>query len=382
MADLERPLAALVDPPLASPPPLAEIEDRARRHRARRRIGSGAGAALAVVALIAGVITLTPADESTVHTAANGSSDGGNVAGPALGQRQPFPESATVHEFDANGVHWRVLAMRQLSGGICLGLARGVGTGTTTVSPPCWTQDDRPIQAAAMTTGDLSYVFGIAAKSVTEVAIKEPAARAEIFGQAAGYPVNFFGSVIPSGTSEVDLRALFGNHAPFLLSVTVHGRIDTFNGQVAAPAVPTTTVVPGQIPPAAPATTAPPTTVAQSQNATLPTVISPPTTAPPLLGIPKLVSVTLGASNLTKITFESAVASGSQALAVRFWSGVEPCTVLGKVDVVESADKVTVTLWTGTTNALILCTALAQYFETIVPLSAPLGARVVVDGAA
>ena len=372
MADWERPLSALVDPPLASPPPLGDIEDRARRHRYRRRVGTGAGAGLSVVALVAAVIAWNPAGEQTVQTAATGGAAMTRTA-------QPFPESATVLEFDANGARWKVVAVRQVSGGVCLGL---LPDGENAAAPQCWTPDDRPVQAAAAANADLSYVFGIAAKSVTDVSVTAPAAaKAQLFGQAAGFPVNFFGYVVPSGVNHIDLQASLGNGQPFLLGVTVHGRISVVNGQDSpALGAPTTTVVrnqePGSIPPVTPVTTvAPPATMT-------PPATSPPTTVPPLLGIPKLITITTGASNLNKIRFESAVASGSQGLAVRFWAGVEPCTVLGKVDVVESADKVTVTLWTGTTNSLILCTALAQYFETIVPLSAPLGARVVIDGAA
>ena len=68
---------------------------------------------------------------------------------------------------------------------------------------------------------------------------------------------------------------------------------------------------------------------------------------------------------------------------MRFWSGVEPCYVLGRVDVAEAADKVTITLWTGLGPgaAGMACIQMAGYYEVIVQLQAPLGGRTVVDGA-
>jgi hypothetical protein len=95
------------------------------------------------------------------------------------------------------------------------------------------------------------------------------------------------------------------------------------------------------------------------------------------------VEVVPGATNLHTHAFELAAASGPQSLLVRFWDGIEPCSVLGRVDLVEAADKVTVTLWTGVGPgaANLSCVAIAQQKETLVALAAPLGARSVVDGA-
>ncbi|HEX6595368.1 MAG TPA: hypothetical protein VF045_00430, partial [Acidimicrobiales bacterium] len=116
------------------------------------------------------------------------------------------------------------------------------------------------------------------------------------------------------------------------------------------------------------------------------TVVPTPTTipGPPPGGNPQRVSVTPGATALQKHVFESAFASGASSVAVRWWDGVEPCTVLGRVDVAESADRVTITLWTGIGPGAesTSCIALAVYKEVVVPLSAPLGSRTIVDGAA
>ena len=63
---------------------------------------------------------------------------------------------------------------------------------------------------------------------------------------------------------------------------------------------------------------------------------------------------------------------------------MEPCYVLGRVDVAETAEKVTITLWTGQGpgTAGMACIQMAAYYEVIVQLQAPLGTRPVIDGAA
>ena len=117
------------------------------------------------------------------------------------------------------------------------------------------------------------------------------------------------------------------------------------------------------------------------------TVVPPPapsTTIAPGAGQPTRVDPVPGATDLHKQAFQSAVPAGAQSLAVRFWNGVEPCYVLGRVDVTETAEKVTITLWTGTGpgSAGMACIQMAGYYEVIVQLQAPLGGRTVVDGAA
>lgn len=81
--------------------------------------------------------------------------------------------------------------------------------------------------------------------------------------------------------------------------------------------------------------------------------------------------------------FESAVPVGERQVALRFYSGVAPCDVLGRVDVVEAADRVTITLFSGHDPSAgdRACIELAVSNEVLVDLAAPLGGRRIVDGA-
>jgi hypothetical protein len=68
---------------------------------------------------------------------------------------------------------------------------------------------------------------------------------------------------------------------------------------------------------------------------------------------------------------------------ITFWSGVEPCAVLERVDVDERDDAVVVTLFEGRDpgSARVPCPDLAVQKQVSVELSEPLGARQVLDGA-
>ena len=69
---------------------------------------------------------------------------------------------------------------------------------------------------------------------------------------------------------------------------------------------------------------------------------------------------------------------------MRFWGGVEPCFVLDRVEVEETADTVTVTLRAGSDPARpgVACIEIALWMSVEVRLAAPLGGRVIRDGAA
>lgn len=75
--------------------------------------------------------------------------------------------------------------------------------------------------------------------------------------------------------------------------------------------------------------------------------------------------------------------SGGTTLRVIFWSGVEPCSVLDSVEVEESDEEVTITLYEGhDPNATdVACIEIAMKKAVDVELSRPLGDRAVVDGA-
>ncbi|GAA0852203.1 hypothetical protein ACFQVD_28990 [Streptosporangium amethystogenes subsp. fukuiense] len=72
-----------------------------------------------------------------------------------------------------------------------------------------------------------------------------------------------------------------------------------------------------------------------------------------------------------------------RSLRITWWSGVEPCNVLDRVTVRETAKRVTVTLWEGPSSKAqnVACIEIAIQKVTTVKLKKPLGARKVVDGA-
>lgn len=67
-------------------------------------------------------------------------------------------------------------------------------------------------------------------------------------------------------------------------------------------------------------------------------------------------------------------------LRIHYTTGVEPCYVLDHVDVVESEESVTVTLFEGSGEGDVACIEIARFVYTDVDLSAPLADRSVVDG--
>ncbi|GGO13810.1 hypothetical protein GCM10010116_27870 [Microbispora rosea subsp. aerata] len=88
--------------------------------------------------------------------------------------------------------------------------------------------------------------------------------------------------------------------------------------------------------------------------------------------------------NPRPVPWESATPAGDgRTLDIVWWSGVEPCNVLDRVDVTETAREVTVTLYEGQDRRSpdAVCIAIAIQKTTKVRLKAPLGERKVVDGA-
>ncbi|MBG0827308.1 hypothetical protein HS041_05975 [Planomonospora sp. ID67723] len=99
---------------------------------------------------------------------------------------------------------------------------------------------------------------------------------------------------------------------------------------------------------------------------------------------PKPTKPTGDADNPRKIRWLTAKPSKDRrSLRVVWWSGVEPCHVLDRVAVKETARKVTVTLWEGPSSKVqnVACIEIAIQKVTTVKLKKPLGARKVVDGA-
>ena len=115
-----------------------------------------------------------------------------------------------------------------------------------------------------------------------------------------------------------------------------------------------------------------------------PVGVDVPPADPPTEPRPTRVEVVAGAVDLRPQPFESAAPVGERQLAVRFWGGVAPCSVVGRVDVHETPERITVTVQGGRapTPEPVVCMELAVFQELIVDLAAPVGDRTIVDGAA
>jgi hypothetical protein len=375
MADPHAKLSVLVDPPLAEPPPVAELHRRAKALR-RRTVAARGGLVAAVAAVVvAAGIALVPGDAPrTLQTAAPPSSAGTAVA-PAA---EPGMAAVALKSFQADGQEWTMLAIRTADPAICFTLRQAAGPDVTL---GCLTPDGRALQAAAADLRSVSFVYGIVAPDVTEVTLSADgnAATLDVLGAGAGFPVRFVGTVVAPSVKAVELTASRnGREEQVPVPLPDHRRVAAVNGTEVPPAPPSATAT--TLRPAAPSTTLAPDTPVS-------TVVPPPapsTTVAPGPGQPQRVEPVPGATDLRKQAFQSTAPAGAQSLAVRFWNGVEPCYVLGRVDVTETAEKVTVTLWTGTGPgaAGMACIQMAGYYEVIVQLQAPLGVRAVVDGAA
>jgi hypothetical protein len=97
------------------------------------------------------------------------------------------------------------------------------------------------------------------------------------------------------------------------------------------------------------------------------------------------VEPTPGMSDLYPRAFDKAVvADDGRTLTILFWSGVEPCYVLDRVDVDYDADAITVTLFEGHDASAgdVACIEIALIKKIVVQLDEPVGDRRIVDGAA
>ncbi|MDH2426767.1 hypothetical protein [Sphaerisporangium sp. TRM90804] len=115
------------------------------------------------------------------------------------------------------------------------------------------------------------------------------------------------------------------------------------------------------------------------------TQISPPADgAPPEAApVPSPVRPKPGMRAVRKVEWDKVEPSpDGRTLTVVWSSGVEPCFVLDRVEVAETAREVTVTLYEGREGpADTACIAISFQKSTTVKLKAPLGDREVVDGA-
>ncbi|WP_084955977.1 hypothetical protein [Thermoactinospora rubra] len=115
-----------------------------------------------------------------------------------------------------------------------------------------------------------------------------------------------------------------------------------------------------------------------------PVSVSPAASAQTPAPTPKPVKPVGDAVDTRKVPFTSAKpVSRGKAVKLVWWSGVEPCTVLDRVKVKETAKRVTITLYEGTAPKArdMSCIMLAIEKTYTVKLKKPLGKRKIVDGA-
>ncbi|WP_228010985.1 hypothetical protein [Nonomuraea phyllanthi] len=117
-----------------------------------------------------------------------------------------------------------------------------------------------------------------------------------------------------------------------------------------------------------------------------PPAVTDPVTTTPSTGpakSPKPVKPTGDAVNVRKVRWTKAKpVSKGRKVQLTWWSGVAPCTVLDRVKVVETAKKVTITLYEGASPKAkdMACIMIAIEKTTTVTLKKPLGKRKIVDG--
>jgi len=357
------------------PPPRAELERRLQQRRGRRRAITGLGGVAAAVAVVAGAVALTGGTpgETTVRMAApTGTRGDASVSSPAAA---PPGGPIVVDVFTVAERRWELLAVSPAPATVCLFLRT---TGREEQRAGCWDEPVRAAEGVAVDVDSFTYVTGVLSKDVISIAFRPDEVQSRIHD--VGLPVNLFGApvrpAVDALTALVTLRN--GTQHDVAFTLPAHGRVASVDGE---PVRPATTA------PTRPTTTAAATTPLPTRPPTRPPTgpadPAPTTTVPPSTGRPQRVEVVPGATNLRKQVFESAVPFGAQSVLVTFWDGIEPCSVLGRVDVAEGGPAVTITIWTGSGPGAEnqACIAIAQQKETVVALGAPLGDRVVPDGA-
>lgn len=192
-----------------------------------------------------------------------------------------------------------------------------------------------------------------------------PDRRRRIAPWAAGV---LLGAMVTAACGSGDPPALVGSDSPTTTSATP-------STQRLLPSVPA-----DSSPTTGPAAAGPTST---TRSGVIP-VATPPGLPGPASGATR-VQVVPEAVDLRARPFESAEAIADRTVAVRFYSGVAPCEVVGRADVSETADAVTITLYGGRDPRPgddVACIMIAVYNELLVPLSNPLAGRPIVDGAA
>lgn len=112
--------------------------------------------------------------------------------------------------------------------------------------------------------------------------------------------------------------------------------------------------------------------------------LSPSPDAPPS-GQPEARPVTArpGMQDVRPVTWRRAEVTGERTVRIFYESGVEPCSVLDRVEVQERLNQIVVTLYEGSDPASKnqICIMIAQSKAVDVALGEPVGGRALVDGA-
>lgn len=89
----------------------------------------------------------------------------------------------------------------------------------------------------------------------------------------------------------------------------------------------------------------------------------------------RVVNPTGDALNPQPITSGELISVEDNVVRVGIYMGVEPCSVIDRVEVAETADSVDITIFAGTGDAAATCIAIAEARAVVVTLDAPLGDR-------
>lgn len=89
-----------------------------------------------------------------------------------------------------------------------------------------------------------------------------------------------------------------------------------------------------------------------------------------------------GQADVRPIAWDSYNIGSDGNIYISYWSGVEPCYVLDRVDVDYGRKKITVTLFEGHTESDedVACIEIAVLKTTVIEPAEPVGERLVVDG--
>jgi hypothetical protein len=113
-----------------------------------------------------------------------------------------------------------------------------------------------------------------------------------------------------------------------------------------------------------------------------------PVSNPPVTVVPNPGPTTLevepreGLVDVVPHIFDKAEPLDPKTIRVEFYGGVEECEGLDHVEVKESKDTVTITLYTGRLPEAEVCIEIAVLKATTIELASPLAGREIVDGAA